>query len=32
MSQYFPSYTYRSSGGNIKVELDLNNYTTKTDL
>ena len=30
MSQYFP--LYRSSGGNIKVELDLNSYATKTDL
>ena len=30
MSQYFPPY--RSSGKNIKVELDLNNYATKTDL
>ena len=30
MSQYFPPY--RSSGGDIKVELDLSNYATKTDL
>ena len=30
MSQYFPSY--RSHGGVIKVELDLSNYATKTDL
>ena len=30
MSQYFPPY--RSSGGNIKVELDLGSYATKTDL
>ena len=30
MSQYFA--LYRSSGGDIKVELDLSNYTTKTDL
>ena len=30
MSQYFPPY--RSSKSNIKVELDLSNYTTKTDL
>ena len=30
MSQYFPPY--RSSGRNIKVELDLSNYATKTDL
>ena len=31
MSQYFPK-PYRSHGGDIKVELDLSNYTTKTDL
>ena len=30
MSQYFPPY--RSSGGDIKVELDLSNYARKTDL
>ena len=30
MSEYFPPY--RSSGRNIKVELDLSNYATKTDL
>ena len=30
MSQYFSPY--RSSGRNIKVELDLNGYATKTDL
>ena len=30
MSQYFPPC--RSSGGDIKVELDLSNYATKTDL
>ena len=30
MSQYFP--TYRSSEGNIKVEIDLSRYATKTDL
>ena len=30
MSQYFPPY--RSSGRNIKVELDLSNYATKNDL
>ena len=30
MSQYFPPY--RSSGGNIKAELDLSSYATKTDL
>ena len=29
MSEYFPPY--RSSGGNIKVELDLSSYATKTD-
>ena len=30
MSQYFPPY--RSSGRNIKVELDLTSYATETDL
>ena len=30
MSQYYPPY--KSSSNNIKVELDLNNYATKTDL
>ena len=30
MNQYFPPY--RSSGRNMKVELDLSNYATKTDL
>ena len=30
MSTYFPPY--KSSSQNIKVELDLSNYTTKTDL
>ena len=30
MSQYFPPY--RSSGSNIKVELDLSSYATKIDL
>ena len=30
MSQYFPPY--RSSRGDIKVEIDLSNYATKTDL
>ena len=30
MSQYFPPY--RSFGENIKVELDVSSYTTKTDL
>ena len=30
MSQYFQPY--RSSGSNIKVELDLSSYATKTDL
>ena len=30
MSQYFPPY--KSFGGNIKGELDLSSYATKTDL
>ena len=30
MSQYFPPY--RSSGRDIKVELDLSSYATKTNL
>ena len=30
MSQYFPPY--KSSGSNIKVELDISSYATKTDL
>ena len=30
MSQYFP--LYKSSGRNIKVELDLSNYATKNEL
>ena len=30
MSQYFRSY--RSFGRNIRVELDLSSYATKTDL
>ena len=30
MSQYFPPY--KSSGSNVKVELDLTNYATKADL
>ena len=30
MTQYFPPY--RSSGRNIKVELDLNSYATKADI
>ena len=30
MSQYYPPY--KSSRNNIKVELDLANYATKTDL
>ena len=30
MSQYFPPY--RSFGSNIKAELDLSSYATKTDL
>ena len=29
MSQYYPPY--KSSSNNIKVELDLANYATKTD-
>ena len=29
-NKYFPPY--RSSRGDIKVELDLNNYAAKTDL
>ena len=29
-SQYYP--LYKSSSDNIKVELDLTNYATKTDL
>ena len=31
MSQYFPKQ-YTRFGGNVKVELDLSNYATKTDL
>ena len=31
MSQYFPKQ-YTGFGGNVKVELDLSNYATKTDL
>ena len=31
MSQYFPK-RYTRFGGNVKVELDLSNYATKTDL
>ena len=31
MSKYFPK-PFRSFGGNIKVEVDLSNYATKTDL
>ena len=31
MSQYFPM-PFTSSGGNIKVNVDLSNYATKTDL
>ena len=31
MSQYFPKPHNRFSG-NVKVELDLSNYATKTDL
>ena len=30
MSEYFPEP--KSSGGRVKVELDLFNYTTKADL
>ena len=30
MGTYYP--TYKSSSNNIKVELDLTNYATKTDL
>ena len=30
MSRYFP--TYNNPSENIKVELDLSNYATKTDL
>ena len=30
MSKYYPPY--RSSSNNIKVEIDLDNYATKTDL
>ena len=30
MSTHYPPY--KSSGNNIKVELALNNYATKTDL
>ena len=30
MSQYFP--LYNNSSENIKVELDLSNYATKTDI
>ena len=30
MSTYYPPY--KSSGNNIKVELDLSNYATKNDL
>ena len=30
MSSYYPPY--KSSSNNIKVELDLTNYATKTDL
>ena len=31
MSQYFPK-PYNRFGGNLKVELDLSNYATRTDL
>ena len=30
MSQYFPPY--RSSGGNLRIELDLRSYATKNGL
>ena len=30
MSEYFPES--KSSGGRVKVELDLSNYATKVDL
>ena len=30
MSTYYPPY--KSSSSNVKVELDLTNYATKTDL
>ena len=30
MNEYFPKRN--SSGANVKVELDLSNYATKTDL
>ena len=30
MSQYYPPY--KSSSSNVKVEIDLTNYATKTDL
>ena len=30
MSQYYPPY--KSSSSNVKIELDLTNYATKTDL
>ena len=30
MSEYFPELTF--SGGRVKLELDLSNYATKTDL
>ena len=30
MSEYFPEQ--KSSGGRVKVELDLSNYATKSDL
>ena len=31
MSQYFPK-PYNRFGGNVKAELDLSNYATKTDV
>ena len=32
MTAYFPPYGGTGSGESIKVELDLSNYATKTDL
>ena len=30
MRQYFPK-PYKNFGGNVKIELELSNYATKTD-
>ena len=30
MRQYFPN-PYKNVGGNVKIELELSNYATKTD-